>query len=115
MNRGDTVNLVFHLLDRQLIDKNDVRCGRVDDVRLESEGDTWTVKSLIVGSSPWPGRLPGPIGALFRPFCRGQTEVPFELVEDIIPDIKLSINRSDLGLGRADEKLGKLMRRLPFG
>ena len=115
MKRGNTVYLALHLLDRQLIDREERRCGRVDDVRLEPQDDSWAVKSLIVGSTPWPRRLPGPFGAIFRPFARSQTEVRFELVEDITPDIRLTVDRSELGLGRTDEKLGKLMKRLPFG
>ena len=115
MKRGNTVYLVFHLLDRQLIDKEERRCGRVDDVQLEPQDDSWAVKSLIVGSAPWSSRLPGPIGAIFRPFARSRTEVPFELVDDITPDIRLTVEGSELGLGRGDDRLGRLMRRLPFG
>jgi sporulation protein YlmC with PRC-barrel domain len=55
------VNLGLRLLDDQLFDSNEHRCGRVDDIQLKGAPGTRTeVSALLVGPGGWAGRLRRP-------------------------------------------------------
>jgi sporulation protein YlmC with PRC-barrel domain len=55
------VNLGLRLLDDQLFDSDEHRCGRVDDIQLQGGPGTRTeVSALLVGPGAWTGRLRRP-------------------------------------------------------
>lgn len=55
------VNLGLRLLDDQLFDSDEHRCGRVDDIQLKGGPGTRTeVSALLVGPGAWTGRLRRP-------------------------------------------------------
>jgi sporulation protein YlmC with PRC-barrel domain len=62
---GTQVDLGLRLLDDQLFDAKEHRCGRVDDVQLEgSPGAKTEVAALLIGPGAWTGRLRRPFSYL---------------------------------------------------
>jgi sporulation protein YlmC with PRC-barrel domain len=58
---GTHVDLGLRLLDDQLFDSDEHRCGRVDDIQLEgAPGARTEVSALLVGPGAWTGRLRKP-------------------------------------------------------
>jgi sporulation protein YlmC with PRC-barrel domain len=58
---GTQVDLGLRLLDDQLFDSDEHRCGRVDDIQLEgAPGARTEVSALLVGPGAWTGRLRKP-------------------------------------------------------
>jgi sporulation protein YlmC with PRC-barrel domain len=58
---GTQVDLGLRLLDDQLFDSDEHRCGRVDDIQLEgAPGARAEVSALLVGPGAWRGRLRKP-------------------------------------------------------
>jgi sporulation protein YlmC with PRC-barrel domain len=69
---GTQVDLGLRLLDDQLLDAEEHRCGRVDDIQLNgSPGKRTEVAGLLIGPGAWTWRLR-------RPFAR--------VVEGLGPD-----------------------------
>jgi sporulation protein YlmC with PRC-barrel domain len=67
MSRVNVRNLGLELLDRQLVDREGVLCGKVDDLELETGADgSLVVAALLVGPGAWPERLPGPLRGVAR-------------------------------------------------
>ena len=55
------VDLGLRLLDDQLLDVDEHRCGRVDDIQLKgTPGSRTEVSALLVGPGAWSGRLRRP-------------------------------------------------------
>lgn len=62
---GTEVSLGLRLLDDQLFDAKEHRCGRVDDVQFKgSPGAKTEVAALLVGAGAWGGRLRRPFSYL---------------------------------------------------
>jgi sporulation protein YlmC with PRC-barrel domain len=116
---GD-VNLVYRVLDEQLVDVDGRRCGRVDDLAFEGGlGEPPRLWAILSGSGSWHRRLPRPLRRLgARVFGVGVLgvdvlQVPWDQVEDIGAAITLKARARDLGLGRADEPESAAARLLP--
>ena len=116
------VDVVYRLLDEQLIDVDGRRCGRADD--LEFSGgpgeDAWLV-AILSGAGTWHRRLPRRLRrATARVFGEGilgkdVIRVPWEEVDDVTSVLKLRRKAEDLGLAAGDLRLAKTMGRLPGG
>ena len=117
---GDQIDLVYRVLDDQLVDVEGRRCGRADD--LEFDGDVGApprLARILSGAGTWHRRLPRrlrPIGE--RVFGSGVigrdvTRVPWEEVEEISTVIKLRSRSRDLGLARGDDRMADRLERLP--
>jgi hypothetical protein len=112
------LDLVYEVLDLQLIDVDGLRCGRVDDVELG--GDPPRAVALLSGQGVFPDRLPG---IRLRAFARRRVGPPilganvirirWEDIDEIGPVIRLRRKAVDLGLANAERDLGKLLARLP--
>jgi sporulation protein YlmC with PRC-barrel domain len=102
--RPKEVDLGLHVLDDQLVDREQTRCGRVDDIQLRGViGKGTTVAALLVGPAAWPARLPGVLGRIVRPFVRGAVvAVPWDAVESIESAVTLNRSARELGLGTKD-------------
>lgn len=98
------VFLGFDLLDRQIIDKDDLPLGNVDDLELAiAEDGTMRVSSLLVGAQAWGRRVGGALGRaitgtairLQRRRPPGPIRIPFELVDRRGPSaaVKLTVSR----------------------
>src|SRR5258705_7830443 len=84
------IDLVYRVLDEQLVDVDGRRCGRVDD--LEFEGDVGApprLYAILSGSGTWHRRVPRRLRPLAaRVFGRGVVgrdviRVPWEQVDDV--------------------------------
>jgi hypothetical protein len=117
---GDRMDLVYRVLDDQLVDVEGRRCGRADDLELDGDvGAPPRLHAILSGSGVWHRRLPGrlrPIGErVFGSGVLGRdvTRVPWEEVEEITTVIKLRGKARDLGLARGDDRMAKRVERLP--
>jgi sporulation protein YlmC with PRC-barrel domain len=111
------LDLVYHVLDMQVLDVNGRRCGRVDDVEIELESGQAT--ALLIGSGVYPDRLPGHrLRALSRkvtgPEVLGKNtiRVPWEDIDSIETTVTLKRPADELRLGRGDTELSGVVSRL---
>jgi sporulation protein YlmC with PRC-barrel domain len=117
---GDRMDLVYRVLDDQLVDVDGRRCGRADDLEFDGDiGQPPRLHAILGGVGVWHRRLPRPLrpiaarvfgsGVLGRDVIR----VPWEQVEEVGTVIKLKAKCRDLGLGRGDDEMAKRLERLP--
>lgn len=111
------LDLVYHVLDLQVIDVNGRRCGRVDDIELDLEQGVAT--ALLIGSGVYPERLPGRrLRRLARRIIgpevigRNVVRVPWGDVDSISSRVTLKRPAEELGLGRGDTALAPVMARI---
>jgi sporulation protein YlmC with PRC-barrel domain len=111
------LDLVYHVLDLQLVDAEGRRCGKVDDVELD--GEPLRAVALLVGSGVYPRRLPGRALSrwarrLLGPETLGGNvvRVPWEEIDTIEATITLKRPAAELGLGRGDDELAPAVGRL---
>jgi sporulation protein YlmC with PRC-barrel domain len=112
---AQTLDLALSILDRQLIDSQGRRCGRVDDIELAATpGMPARVTHLLVGRQVRTRRLPRPFDRLGR-FGRSRPDlrIPWEAVESVTHVVKLRRTSSDLGLGKGDYQAARWLGRLP--
>jgi sporulation protein YlmC with PRC-barrel domain len=109
------LDLALAVLDRQIIDPDGRKCGRVDDIELAgTPGSPLMVDALLVGPGAWPGRMRSPIGRLLsRLGGRGQTSIPWSDVREISHVVKIRSRAADHGLGRGEEPFRRLTERIP--
>lgn len=114
----DVLDLLYAVLDLQLVDCDDRRCGRVDDIQLDDDG---TVVALLAGYGSWPDRVPAWARGVTRALLGHPTReddvvaIPWAAVDHIGPYIHLNTQASELGLARGDDELRWLLGRLPWG
>jgi sporulation protein YlmC with PRC-barrel domain len=98
------VNLGLRLLDDQLIDSDEHRCGRVDDVELQGgPGQETAVAALLIGAGAWPRRVRSPFSRVLGGLTPGYMDcVPWSAVRDVATTVKLSLPAKELGLGTDD-------------
>jgi sporulation protein YlmC with PRC-barrel domain len=116
----DRMDLVYRVLDDQLIDVDGRRCGRVDDIEIEGEaGGPAYVVSILSGRGTWARRLPRRLRRLgeraFGPPVMGANliRVPWSKVDDIGTAIHLRAPARELGLAQGAESLSRVIERLP--
>jgi hypothetical protein len=114
------MDLVYRVLDDQLVDVDGRRCGRVDD--LEFEGDLGTpplLHAVLSGSGTWHRRMPRRlrhIGArIFGAGVVGEDviRVPWGQVDEIESVIKLRAKASELGLAQGDDRDALFVAKFP--
>lgn len=114
------MDLVYRVLDDQLVDVDGRRCGRVDDVEIDGEaGGPAYVHSILSGRGSWARRLPRRLRRLgeraFGTAVMGANliRVPWSEVEDVGTAIQLRAPARELGLAQGDERVARLIERLP--
>jgi hypothetical protein len=114
------MDLVYRVLDDQLIDVDGRRCGRADDLEFEGAlGEPPKLSAILSGSGTWHKRFPRPLRPLGeRIFGTGVSgsdviRVPWNRVENIESVIKLRAKASELGLAQGDDRDALLVRKLP--
>jgi hypothetical protein len=116
----ERMDLVYRVLDDQLVDVDGRRCGRADD--LEFDGDLGApprLYSILSGSGVWWRRLPRPLrGVGERVFGSGVVgedviRVPWEQVDHLDTVIHLKAKARELGLGQGDDRLEPFIAKLP--
>jgi sporulation protein YlmC with PRC-barrel domain len=112
-----SLDLVYEVLDLQVLDVNGRRCGRVDDIEVDLKEER--VTALLVGSGTWPARLPGHLlPRVARKFTgevilgKNVIRIPWELIDSIGATVNLKRPAEDLNLGRGDFALAPVMTRL---
>ncbi|MFL5907502.1 MAG: hypothetical protein ACJ75Z_07905 [Solirubrobacterales bacterium] len=102
---GQQVNLGLRLLDDQLLDADEHRCGRVDDIQLKGmPGSRRTeVSALLVGSGAWTERLRRPFGQAVAGLVPGYMHVvAWGEVTQVSTAVWLSKPAKELGLETSD-------------
>jgi hypothetical protein len=110
----DKVDLGLHVLDRQLLDSEDRRCGNVDDLALEGgPGETLEVVAILSGPGVWRQRA-GLVGRLAAWLGGGgRVRIPWSEVAGINAHVKLKKRAKELGLGRGDDRLRPYIAKIP--
>jgi sporulation protein YlmC with PRC-barrel domain len=111
---GNELDIGLHVLDRQLLDKNGRRCGKVDDLAIEGgAGEDPEVVAILVGPGYWPQRA-GPIGKLASWVGGGGcVRVDWSNVQKIGAAVELKREATELGLGRGDDRLRPYVDKIP--
>jgi sporulation protein YlmC with PRC-barrel domain len=101
---GTQVDLGLRLLDDQLFDSDEHRCGRVDDIQLKGgPGKRTEISALLVGPGAWPDRLRRPFGHAVDAFVPGYMHcVPWREVTRVGASVGLARPAKELGLESAD-------------
>jgi hypothetical protein len=111
------IDLGFTLLDRQLVDSEDRRCGKVDDLELEGgPGEEAKVVGIVSGPQALQAGKHGPLGWLLARLLRGQDDtalVHLDTIDELGPTIKLKLPARELGLAKGEERVAQFIRRLP--
>jgi sporulation protein YlmC with PRC-barrel domain len=118
----DKIDIVYRVLDVQLVDVDGRRCGRVDDVEfLGAVGEPLRISALLTGHGVYPARLPTRLTALgrrlFGPGILGRTilRIPWTAVEDVESTVRLREPAAELGLATVDLALQRWVERIPGG
>jgi sporulation protein YlmC with PRC-barrel domain len=113
--RDDEFDVGYWLLDDVLVDRDGRRCGRVDDLEFEGgPGKRTLLRAIVCGPGAWRDRMPKrllPIAA--RVFGESTVKVPWSEVRDIGVVVELKRGAEELGLGRGDDALAPIIRRIP--
>ena len=109
--------LMRDLVDNQILDCRGERLTKVAGVEVEiGQDDRPLVQALLVGPEPLARRIGPRVGRLVRRITGGGREVriPWEKVEDVGPDIKLSVPASATGATHAEDWVReKIIGRIP--
>jgi len=119
MARYDQIDLGLMLMDRQLLDATERRCGKVDDVDIDADdrrpNPQARVDALVSGPRTWSSGNRGPLAWLFARIAgSGVVRIPWDDVEEIEhAAIKLRRGAPELGLGKGDDRAAQWLRRAP--
>jgi sporulation protein YlmC with PRC-barrel domain len=111
---SESLDLGLRVLDRQLLDSEDRRCGNVDDLALEGgPGEALEVVAILSGPGVMRnrarlfGRLASWIGGGRR------IRIPWEEVVEVEAHVKLRKRAQEYGLGRGDDRLRPFIEKIP--
>jgi sporulation protein YlmC with PRC-barrel domain len=101
---GTQIDLGLRLLDDQLFDSEEHRCGRVDDVQLRGKpGGRTEVSALLVGPGAWTTRLRHPFSYVVDGISPDHMHViPWGEVTAVGTAVHLSSTAKELGLETND-------------
>jgi hypothetical protein len=108
------LDLALGILDHQLLDSEERRCGNVDDLAIEGgPGEDAYVVAILSGPNVWRGRA-GALGRIAAWLGRdGRVRIPWEEVAAVESHVRLRKRASDYGLGRVDDRLRPWIERIP--
>jgi sporulation protein YlmC with PRC-barrel domain len=111
---GDRVGLAHHVLDHQLVDSRGERCGKVDDLALETRPDgTVEVRGVLAGPGVLRRRARhGWLRWLVGLAGDRQVEVPWQHVAQIVDHVSLAMPAPDLGLAEGEERAARVLGRV---
>jgi hypothetical protein len=109
-----TINLGLNVLDHQLLDAEDRRCGKVDDIALEgAPGEDLEVVAILCGPGVWRARA-GVIGRIASWLGGGgRARIPWDEVASVGSHVQLRRRADELGLGRGDDRLRPYIAKIP--
>jgi sporulation protein YlmC with PRC-barrel domain len=112
---GD-LDLVYRVLDLQVVDVEGRRCGKVDDIELG--GEPTRAVAILVGHGTYPDRLPGRrlprlARRLIGPAVLGRNviRVPWEDIDEIESAVHVRRPAAELALDRGDRVLERMLER----
>jgi hypothetical protein len=113
MSSGRPIDLALGVLDHQLVDVENRRCGKIDDLELErNDAGELQVAAILVGAPAWGAR--GRLGRLAASLARGRTtHIPWTEVREIDSAVHLRKSARDLRVGRGDDRARPWIQRLP--
>ena len=109
-----TIDLGLHVVDHQLLDSEERRCGNADELALEGgPGERLEVVAILAGPGTWPKRA-GLMGRIASWLGGGNVvRIPWEDVDTVSAHVKLRKRGEELGLGLIDERLKRYLERIP--
>jgi hypothetical protein len=108
------IDLGLLLVDHQLLDSEDRRCGNVDELALEGgPGEPLEVVAILSGPGTWRRRA-GLTGRFASWLGGGDiVRIPWEDVDHVASHVKLRKRAETLGLGRGDDRLRPYIEKIP--
>jgi hypothetical protein len=115
--REHEFDVVYRLLDDDIVDSEDHRCGRVDDLELKgAPGKATYIEAILTGPGAWRRRFPRRLRPLAeRIFSDTVARIPWKRVKEISNVVNLKGRGEDLGLGKGDDEAGAVIGKLPGG
>jgi sporulation protein YlmC with PRC-barrel domain len=115
------MDLVRDLLDRQVVDRNGKRLGRVDTIVLEiRDTEPPLVKAIEIGLvtlgeriHPFVGRCARAIEVLFGVEKDRPVRVPFARILSFEPDVKVDVAASDTNVLAFEEAARHVVMTIP--
>jgi hypothetical protein len=110
---SEEVDLALGILDHQLLDSEERRCGKADDLELEGvDGATPRVTAVLVGAPAWRNR--GALGRLAARLVHGRTShVDWSEVVKVEAAVHLRGRAREYGLGRGDDRASRWIKWIP--
>jgi sporulation protein YlmC with PRC-barrel domain len=111
---SEEVDIGLAVLDHQLLDRDERRCGNVDDLEIEGgPGESARVVAILSGPDVWRSRSRW-LGALAaRIGGGGRVRIPWEEVVEVKSHVRLKKTAAEYGLGRGDDRVRPWIERLP--
>jgi sporulation protein YlmC with PRC-barrel domain len=117
---AERMDLVYRVLDDQLVDVDGRRCGRVDDLEFDGDvGTTPRLHAILSGSGTWhrhmPRRLRGLGARIFGTGLVGDDviRVSWGQVDEIESVVKLHAKAGELGLAQGDDRDALFVAKFP--
>jgi len=109
------LEMARQVLDRQVVDANNVPCGKVDDLQLEGgAGKQLKIKAILIGHGAAADRLPELAKLILRKVMGKRTvPVPWKEVAVITNRIKLRKTAAELKLDESRSAALKIISALP--
>jgi hypothetical protein len=113
MSAPKQIDIALGVLDHQLLDSEERRCGKVDDLELGGIGEGKPeVVAILAGPPAWRGR--GRLARVAARAARGRMlRVPWDEVKEIGSAVHLRKTAPELRLGRGDDRARPWVRRVP--
>ena len=111
----DELDLAYRVLDLDLVDREERRCGKADDLEIAGDpGETAYVAAIVSGPGALGRRFPRRLRRFGRRlFGGGSTSVSWADVAEIGPGaIELERTAAELGLGEGDRAVIDVLQRL---
>lgn len=110
----DYLDMVRQVLDRPVVDCNEIHCGRVDDLEIDGVKEP-KVTAILIGNGAASERMPELARYISQKlFGKKIVRVPWKDVSVVTEKIKLRVHAKDLKL---DERTGfafRMIERLPL-
>jgi sporulation protein YlmC with PRC-barrel domain len=109
---GTPIEIALAILDHQLVDRDGINCGKVDDLEITGlTSGTPEIGAILVGGDAWRSR--GLLGRLAARFGGRAVHVPWSEVESVTSVVTLKRTAAELGLNRGDVRWARVVAKLP--
>jgi hypothetical protein len=106
------LDIALSILDHQLVDRDGVNCGKVDDLEIGGlDGSSPEIVEILVGGNAWRSR--GRLGLLAARLTGNAVHVPWSDVGSVTSVVTFARTAEELRLNRGDVRWASLLRRFP--